>query len=170
MEYLYGNYTSQFFANIYLNELDQYIVNELKVKYYVKYMDDFILITKSKIEEFCESTLKLQLNHKSQYFPYKFGVDFCGYRIWTTHRTLRNSSKTKINRKIKAWNNQWKDKKINFKLTMQSLNSWLGHIKHCNSYKLKLTTLKKCDFLYTDYMEYDEYIKSQENQKINKNN
>lgn len=81
-----GNYTSQFFANIYLNELDQYIKRTLKIKNYTRYMDDFVLILKSKkdciiykkyIEDFLEKTLKLQLNSKSKYYPYKMGVNFC---------------------------------------------------------------------------------------------
>ena len=45
-----GNYTSQFFANIYLNELDQYIKRKLKIKYYVRYMDDFVLLARTKQE------------------------------------------------------------------------------------------------------------------------
>lgn len=99
-----GNYTSQFFANIYLNELDQYVKRELKIKYYTRYMDDFILIlktksdciaTKKKIEEFLKQELSLELNNKSRYYPYKMGVDFCGYRIFTTHKLLRTSSKKK---------------------------------------------------------------------------
>ena len=72
-----GNYTSQFFANVYLNELDQYIKRTLKIKYYVRYMDDFVLlletkeeckILKEKIETFLWDKLRLKLNNKSEYF------------------------------------------------------------------------------------------------------
>ena len=111
-----GNYTSQFFANIYLNELDQYIKRVLKVKYYTRYMDDFILLLENKeqcktikksIEIFLQKNLKLELNNKSRYYPYKMGVNFCGYRIFTTHRLLRTSSKKKIKKSIKKWNYQY---------------------------------------------------------------
>lgn len=111
-----GNYTSQFFANIYLNELDQYIKRVLKVKYYTRYMDDFILLLETKeqcitlkksIEIFLQKNLKLELNNKSRYYPYKMGVNFCGYRIFTTHRLLRTSSKKKIKKSIKKWNYQY---------------------------------------------------------------
>ncbi len=77
----------------------------LKIKYYVRYMDDFILLVKTKedckklkseIEKFLADNLQLNLNNKSRYYPYKMGVNFCGYRIFTTHRLLRLSSKKKI--------------------------------------------------------------------------
>ena len=73
-----GNYTSQYFANIYLDVLDKFVKNVLKCKFYTRYMDDFILILenkamakdyKKKIEEFIDVNLKLELNHKSRYYP-----------------------------------------------------------------------------------------------------
>lgn len=154
-----GNYTSQFFANIYLNELDQYVKRVLKIKFYTRYMDDFILILKSKnecitvkkqIEEFLNISLNLQLNDKSRYYPYKMGVDFCGYRIFCTHRLLRNNSKKKIKNKVKKWNIDYSNNKLDFKNTLQSINSWLGHSSHCNSYKLQNKILNNCNFLFTN--------------------
>lgn len=154
-----GNYTSQFFANIYLNELDQYIKRTLKVKYYVRYMDDFILILKTKeeckdikrkIEIFLKEHLELELNDKSRYYPDKMGVNFCGYRTFCTHILLRNNSKTKIKNKIKKWNKEYHNNSINFPYVLQSINSWIGHCSHCNSYRLKKKILNKCDFLYND--------------------
>lgn len=161
-----GNYTSQFFANIYLNELDKYVKNELKVKYYTRYMDDFILLAKTKddckilkqqIESFCWNNLRLELNHKSRYYPYKFGLNFCGYKIWTTHKLIRTDSKIKIKRKVRNWNKLWSDDNIDFKMTIQSINSWFGHISHANSYKLKQNILRKCDFLYTEYTDIKNF-------------
>ena len=152
-----GNYTSQFFANIYLNELDQYVKRDLKIKYYTRYMDDFILILKTKkdcikykklIEDFIDKNLKLELNAKSRYYPYKMGVNFCGYRIFTTHRLLRVSSKKKIKKNIKKWNYQYHNNIIDYKYVIQSINSWLGHSSHCNSYKLQQKMLENCDFLF----------------------
>lgn len=157
-----GNYTSQFFANIYLNELDQYVKRELKIKYYTRYMDDFILIlktktdciiTKKKIEDFLDKRLKLELNAKSRYYPYKMGVNFCGYRIFTTHRLLRTSSKKKIKRNIKKWNHQYANKSLNFNHTLQSINSWLGHSNHCNSFKLQQRVLNSCNFLVSSHTD-----------------
>lgn len=152
-----GNYTSQFFANIYLNELDQYVKRVLKIKNYVRYMDDFVIILKTKgeckivkqqIQEFLNNNLHLTLNEKTSYYPYKMGVNFCGYRIFCTHRLLRRSSKTKINNSVKKWNKKWSNKELNIKQTMQSFNSWLGHASHCNSYNLTQKVIRKADFIY----------------------
>ena len=152
-----GNYTSQFFANIYLNELDQYVKRILKVKYYVRYMDDFILLLDSKkmcikilndIEIFLEKNLQLKLNDKSRYYPNKMGVNFCGYRIFSTHRLLRLNSKKNIKKKVKKWNHLYLHNKLNLNHCMLSLNSWKGHANHCNSYKLQQKVFNSCYFLY----------------------
>ena len=152
-----GNFTSQYFANIYLNELDQYIKRTIKNSTYVRYMDDFILLAKTKqeckqlkelISKFLMENLELELNKKSRYYPYKMGVNFCGYRIFTTHRLLRVDSKKKIKRKVKKWNKQYMKNTINFSHVSQSINSWLGHSSHCNSYNLKKKILNSCIFFY----------------------
>ena len=85
-----GNYTSQIFANIYLNEVDQYIKQELKVQQYFRYMDDFVLFTHTKLEAieilskiriFLKEKLDLELNEKTQIFKSSQGINFCGYKI-----------------------------------------------------------------------------------------
>lgn len=163
-----GNYTSQFFANIYLNELDQYIKRTLKVKYYVRYMDDFILlldtkedckIIKKKIEDFLSSVLKLELNSKSKYFPNKMGINFCGYRTFCTHRLLRTSSKVKTKNQVKKWNKQFENGTLSIYQALQSLTSWIAHSSHCNSYRLQKKILNKCNFLLNDTF-YEEMEKN----------
>lgn len=159
-----GNYTSQFFANIYLNELDQFVKRTLKVKYYVRYMDDFIILAKTKndcihlkadIENFLSTKLHLSLNNKSRYYPYKMGVNFCGYRIFTTHKLLRTNSKKKIKKNVKKWNSHYKNNSLNIPNTVQSLNSWLGHSSHCNSFKLQNKILNSCNFLINTTTYYN---------------
>ena len=85
-----GNYTSQVFANMYLNELDQYVKHKLKVKCYYRYMDDAIFLISNKeeakdilyrVKTFLKENLKLELNQKTQIFKSKQGVNFCGYKI-----------------------------------------------------------------------------------------
>lgn len=80
-----GNYTSQYFANIYLDKLDKYIKEKLKVKYYVRYMDDFVILVATKseciylkkmISEYLKEKLHLELNSKSRYYPNKMGIIF----------------------------------------------------------------------------------------------
>lgn len=120
-------------------------------------MDDFILLLKTKkecieikkkIEIFLKERLHLELNDKSRYFPYKMGINFCGYRTFTTHRLLRNSSKKTIKRKVNFWNNLYIHNKLDVKRAMNSINSWLGHASHCNSYHLRTQIFNKCKFIF----------------------
>lgn len=141
-----GNYTSQYFANIYLNELDQYVKNVLKVKYYVRYMDDFVLIAKNKeeaknlknkIEKYINSELLLQYNDKCNYYPHKMGVDFCGYRIHETHRLIRKRSKRNIKKKIRKWK-KMKEKNMDiYNEVLTGFKAFLAHSNHANSYNLQ---------------------------------
>jgi len=140
-----GNYTSQYFANIYLSILDRYVKEVLKVRYYVRYMDDMVIllstkekcrIVMGKIKKFLINELKLELNSKSRYYPSEMGVNFCGYRIYDGYRLIRNSSKRKIKKRIKKWK---KDKNmgcLDRKKMMLSFNSWSSHIRHANSYHI----------------------------------
>ena len=138
-----GNYTSQYFANIYLNELDHYIKDVLKVKFYTRYMDDFVLLVKDKVEGryilenirfFLFEELKLELNNKSNYYPNKKGINFCGYIIYEDYILLRKKSKIKIKNKIKKWNKSFLNDNLDNKHVLLSYNSYLGHSKHANSY------------------------------------
>ena len=152
-----GNYTSQYFANIYLNELDHYIKEKLNVKYYVRYMDDFVMIMKDKekckktkllIEEFLNKNLDLKLNCKTSYFKHKQGLSFCGYRIFVNKITLINSNKKKIYKRIRKWNKLYKENNLNTVKAVKSLNSWLGHASHTNSYLYTKKIINKCDWIY----------------------
>lgn len=105
-----GNYTSQIFANIYLNEIDQYIKNILKVKFYYRYMDDSIILVEhkseakkilEKIKEYLEENLKLKLNSKTNIFKSTQGVNFCGYKINEYRLKIRSKGKKKLKNKIK---------------------------------------------------------------------
>ncbi len=108
-----GNLTSQLFANVYLHELDVFVKHDLKERYYVRYMDDFVVFRNDKkqlhqirksISVFLETKLMLRLNGKTQVFPVKRrGVDFLGYRSWPTHRLLRKPSRVRIERKLRAF-------------------------------------------------------------------
>ena len=104
-----GNLTSQMFANIYLNELDQYCKHQLKIHYYIRYMDDIIILAqdkevlhawKAEIETFLKEELFLDLNRKTSIRPIKQGIEFVGVRIWATHMKLRKSSVRRIKREV----------------------------------------------------------------------
>jgi len=145
-----GNLTSQLFANIYLHELDFFVKHTLKVRNYVRYMDDFVIIHHDKrqlqqwridIEGFLNKTLRLKTNSKTQVFPVarKNGraLDFLGYRIYSTHRLLRKSSVKRIKSKIKKYRALYARGEINREDIHQKIQSWCGHASHANTYNLK---------------------------------
>ena len=105
-----GNLTSQFFANVYLNELDYFVKHKLKSKYYIRYVDDFIILHKSRIqlkiwklriEEFLREKLKLELHpDKSRIILLSRGIDFVGFRNFYYFRLLRKRNIRNMERKI----------------------------------------------------------------------
>ena len=141
-----GNYTSQMFANIYLNELDQYVKHKLKGKYYFRYMDDAILIRRTKeevkgdlenIKIFLSEKLKLELNKKTQIFKNKQGVNFCGYKINEYRLKIRDKGKRKLKKKVKSLKEMIKIGEINSKEAKSYLAGHLGYIKIANVKNLK---------------------------------
>ena len=100
------------FANIYLNEIDQYIKHKLHIKYYFRYLDDSIVIVKEKqqainvlekISKFLEENLQLKLNKKTQIFKGKQGVNFCGYKINEYRMKIRDKGKRKLKKENKTF-------------------------------------------------------------------
>jgi len=141
-----GNLTSQLFANIYLNELDHFIKQKLRLRFYVRYMDDFVLLlndkgmlheVKKQIVDFLSDKLELELNHKTSIFPVSQGINFLGYRIWKDYRLLRKENAKKMKRRLKAFECKYREGRISLEEIRQSLMSWLGHVSHCNSYNLR---------------------------------
>ena len=141
-----GNYTSQMFANIYLNEIDQYIKHKLKIKFYFRYMDDCILFVKTKLEAkealekikvFLKEKLELELNKKTQIFKNKQGVNFCGYKINEYRLKIRDKGKRKLKKKIKKLKYEIKIGKITSKEAHKYLAGHLGYIKIANTYNLE---------------------------------
>lgn len=140
-----GNYTSQIFANIYLNEVDQYIKHKLKLKYYYRYMDDSVIFLKTKeeakeilekIRSFLEEQLYLELNKKTQIFKNKQGVNFCGYKINEYRIKIRDKGKKKLKKKIKLLKEKIKNEEITSKEAQKYICGHLGYIKYANIYNL----------------------------------
>ena len=136
-----GNYTSQMFANIYLNEVDQYIKHKLKIIYYCRYLDDSIVIVKTKqeakealdkIKVYLKENLELELNNKTQIFKNKQGVNFCGYKINEYRMKIRDKGKRKLKKKIKHLKNGIKQGKLTSKEAKKYLAGHMGYIKYAN--------------------------------------
>lgn len=141
-----GNYTSQLFANVYLNEFDQYVKHKLKCKYYFRYMDDSVILVKTKeeaqdllckIKQFLANNLELELNSKTQIFKSKQGVNFCGYRINEYRLKIRDKGKRKLKKKIKELKYKITQGEITSKEAKRYLAGHMGYIKIANTYNLE---------------------------------
>ncbi|MEI8269916.1 MAG: reverse transcriptase/maturase family protein [bacterium] len=142
-----GNLTSQLLVNIYMNEFDQFVKHRLKVKYYIRYADDFVILQNDKIilldilkqmKKFLENNLKLNMHPDKVFIKTIFsGVDFLGWVQFPKHRVLRTSTKSRMSRNI------GKNQKPN------TVISYLGMLKHGNTSKLreKIISLYKYHFL-----------------------
>ncbi len=130
-----GNVTSQLFANVYLNEFDQFVKHILKVKYYIRYCDDFVIVSCDReyleslipeISRFLESILKLSLHpRKVEIRKISQGIDFLGYILFPHHSILRTSTKKRMLRRMK-----------NTSISREVKQSYLGILKHCKGYKI----------------------------------
>ena len=129
-----GNLTSQLFVNIYMNEFDQFAKRELKIKYYIRYADDFAIFSKDKnyleniipkISDFLKTRLKLSL-HSDKVFikTVTSGVDFLGWVNFSHHRILRTGTKRRMMRRLR------KNPKP------ESVTSYLGLLSHGNTRKI----------------------------------
>ncbi|MDD5221385.1 MAG: reverse transcriptase domain-containing protein [Candidatus Paceibacterota bacterium] len=130
-----GNITSQLFANVYLNELDQFAKHKLKASYYIRYADDFIILSQGKqklkdflfeVKKFLQDELKLKLHGQKVYFKtYSSGIDFLGWIHFNDYRQIRKSTKKRIARKL------------NNSADLQTIASYKGLLSHGNAYKLQ---------------------------------
>ncbi len=131
-----GNLTSQLFVNIYMNEFDQFVKHKLKAKYYIRYADDFVIMSRDKawlqtilikISDFLHQRLALNLHpDKISIKTFASGVDFLGWVHFPDHRVLRTTTKRRMFKRLKMSEGK-----------LEVVSSYLGLISHGNSTKLK---------------------------------
>lgn len=160
-----GNYTSQFFANLYLNELDQFVKRNLKCRHYIRYVDDFILISKDKlkllewrdrISDFLKADLKLELNlNKTRIQILDKGIDFLGYFIKPDYILVRQKVVRRLKDKLHYWRGIY-DKSGKCENLLAVLNSYCGHFAFARSYNLKQNIYLKDLGLWKSKFEFSE--------------
>jgi retron-type reverse transcriptase len=172
-----GNLTSQFFANVYLNELDQYIKHELQIKYYIRYVDDFIIMVddkklletyKDKINLFLQERLSIGLHpEKTKIYSMIEGVQFLGLRIFPNHKLLAKRNIRKCKNKILELGNQYDNKEIEYDIIFDFIEGWTAYVKKINCYKLKNHILKPLDDKFCNEIstkEYNRHLKAEKSQ------
>lgn len=132
-----GNLTSQYFANIYFNELDQFVKHKLRIRHYIRYTDDFLILSNNKnklqgliypINQFLNHQLKLRLHpDKIIIRKHNQGIDFLGYVTLPYYRVLRTKTKKRMFKRANSENAQ----------------SYLGVLSHCNGHKLRNLIISK---------------------------
>ena len=150
-----GNMSSQIIAIMYLNELDHYIKKNLKIKYYIRYMDDGILLHENKeYLEYCLKEIekilkkyKLKLNNKTKKKNIKNNFEFLGFKFFIKNNKVimkvKTQTKKRFKRKIKKLNKLVDNKKIAREVLKQVQDSYIGHLKHGNTNNLIYKTIKK---------------------------
>ena len=143
-----GNLTSQFFANVYLNRLDYFVKNKLRAEFYIRYVDDFVILHenkevldlyKYKIAKYLKN-LKLELHKdKSKILPLRNGVTFLGYRIFYHYKLLRKSNLRRFKRDFK----EKMEAEQSREEILKSLQGWFGYSIWADTYKFRKKIIKK---------------------------
>jgi RNA-directed DNA polymerase len=141
-----GNLTSQFWANVLLNELDQFVKRELRCPAYVRYVDDFLLFGDEKqqlwawkdaVSEFL-NTLRLMLHPaKSVVYPVRSGIPFLGFRLWPAHRRLKRANVRAFVRRLRQQRQAYARGELPFDDMNSSVQSWVAHASHGDTYRLR---------------------------------
>jgi RNA-directed DNA polymerase len=141
-----GNLTSQFWANVYLNPLDQLVKRELKCKGYIRYVDDLLLFAEDKEslhawrQAIIEQIRRLRLRvHENQaaVFPVSTGIPFLGWRVYADHRRLRRRNGVAFQRRFACLQKDWVLGRISHEYMKASVQSWIAHAEHGDTWGLR---------------------------------
>lgn len=149
-----GNYTSQYFGNFFLTGLDHWLKEIKRVKYYLRYMDDMIILAPTKqelhklrqdIAEYIKP-LGLELKHNYQVFPTSVrGVDYVGYRSFYDYTLLRKGTKKRMKKTTRIIKRRAENKQNLTSRNLGAFASYNGILKHCSSYRLRQNSLSQVE-------------------------
>jgi hypothetical protein len=153
-----GNLTSQFFANVYLNELDYFVKRKLGAKYYIRYVDDFVILHRDRkvlegwraeIDAFLEERLKIGLHpEKTAVVPLGHGITLLGFRVFRHYRLLKKSNARRIWGRLDRFKEKCDAGEMGRKDVVRSLDGWLAYAKFANSYKLRKRVVGRFNLLF----------------------
>ncbi len=153
-----GNLTSQFFANVYLNELDKFVKHKLKARYYIRYVDDLVILHRDRvvlekwreeIDNFLKRNLKIKLHkEKTRIIQVEKGTTFLGFRVFQRYRLLKRSNARRIWRRIDRLRNRCVAGKITAEKARQCLDGWFAYAKFANTYSLRKRVVQRFKDLF----------------------
>lgn len=146
-----GNQTSQFWANCYMNPLDQFVKSELRCPAYLRYVDDFLLFSndkaqlhawKQQIVTFLATKLRLILHEReSAVSPVATGIPFLGFRVYSTHRRLRRRNGVAFVRRLRHMGREAKAGRLDFPTFRARVRGWIAHAGHGDTWRLRRVLL-----------------------------
>ena len=151
-----GNLTSQFLANLYLNDFDHWVKEQLHVGAYLRYVDDMVMLDddKTRLAEFRtmardalnRERLRLHAN-KAHIVPVGDGLDLLGYRVFPTHRRLRNDNGWRFIRKLRRFAKGYAKRSMDWEDFDPSVQSWIGHASHAHTVGLRESIFSRIVFV-----------------------
>lgn len=158
-----GNLTSQFFANVYLHELDLFVKHKLKVKHYLRYVDDFVILHRDKkilekwkkeIDKFLKIKLEIILHpEKTRIIPLRRGITLLGFRIFSRYRLLKKSNARRIWKRLEKFKQKYDRNEIERSKIVESLEGWLAYAEFANTYNFRKRVVARFNELFKTEVE-----------------
>lgn len=152
-----GSLFSQISANIYLGVLDQFVKHDLRERYYLRYMDNFIIIhhdkghlqqVREEVRGLLKNRLLLELNPKvTMISKARNGIEFVGYRAYADRVRIKKASIKRMKKRLRTMQVMYRRNCISLHNIGQRVRSWLGHTKHANAYRLVSGILSRYTFV-----------------------
>ncbi|MBI4738436.1 hypothetical protein HY772_02550 [Candidatus Woesearchaeota archaeon] len=168
-----GNLTSQFFANVYLNELDQFVKHKLRAKHYIRYVDDFVILHRSKealqsykieTDHFLKKTLFLELHpEKSRIFPLYRGTNFLGLKIFSHYKVIQKKNIRKFQQKLEKLSQQYETGTTSYDRIYDTLEGWYAYTKNADMHNKRKAIMSKAAEKFESEIstkEIDRYLKN----------
>jgi RNA-directed DNA polymerase len=147
-----GNQTSQFWSNVYLNELDRFVKQDLHCPAYLRYCDDLLLFADDKstlhhwrrqIEQFLVNLRLIIHPGKTAISPVETGIPFLGFRVYADHRRLKRENGVRFQRRVKPLLQRYETGEINIQQLHASIGGWIAHASHGDTWGLRRTLLRR---------------------------
>jgi retron-type reverse transcriptase len=146
-----GNLTSQFWANVYLHELDTFIAQELRCGTFVRYADDIVIFsddktwlhaTRAQLEKKLVDLRLVLHDRKTQIYPTETGIPFLGFRLFPAYRRLKRPNLIQFKRRMRKKMRAFADRQIPYDQVQASINGWVAHAAHGSTYRLRVQLLR----------------------------